>query len=61
MELKPVKIGKYTLKYPIIQGGMGIGISWDRLAGTVSKEGGSELSVLLELDTIKTKGFRIEM
>ncbi len=35
-----MKIGKYEIKYPIIQGGMGLGISWDRLAGTVSKEGG---------------------
>ena len=40
MELQPVKIGKYEIKYPIIQGGMGLGISWDRLAGNVSKEGG---------------------
>ena len=40
MKLKPLKIGKYEIKYPIIQGGMGIGISWDRLAGSVSKEGG---------------------
>jgi nitronate monooxygenase len=35
-----VKIGKYEIKYPIIQGGMGVGISWDQLAGTVSLEGG---------------------
>jgi nitronate monooxygenase len=35
-----LKIGKYEIKHPIIQGGMGVGISWDRLAGTVSKEGG---------------------
>jgi nitronate monooxygenase len=40
MILKPLKIGKYTMPYPIIQGGMGVGISWDRLAGAVSKEGG---------------------
>jgi len=40
MEFKPLKIGKYTIKKPIIQGGMGVGISWDRLAGTVSREGG---------------------
>jgi len=39
-ELKPLKIGKHTIKYPIFQGGMGLGISWDRLAGHVSKEGG---------------------
>jgi nitronate monooxygenase len=37
--LKPLKIGKYTIDIPIIQGGMGVGISWDQLAGNVSKEG----------------------
>ena len=37
--LKPLKIGKYTIKYPIFQGGMGVGISWDELAGNVSKCG----------------------
>ena len=40
MKLKPLKIGKHTIEYPIIQGGMGVGISWDQLAGNVSKEGG---------------------
>jgi nitronate monooxygenase len=40
MSYKPLKIGKYTIEVPIIQGGMGVGISWDRLAGSVSKEGG---------------------
>lgn len=40
MSFNPVKIGKYTIPIPIVQGGMGVGISWDRLAGTVSKEGG---------------------
>ena len=38
--MNPFKIGKYTIKKPIVQGGMGVGISWDRLAGNVSKEGG---------------------
>ncbi len=38
--MKPLKIGKHEIEIPIIQGGMGIGISWDRLAGAVSKEGG---------------------
>ena len=33
-------IGKYTIEKPIIQGGMGVGVSWDQLAGTVSREGG---------------------
>ncbi|RXJ60638.1 nitronate monooxygenase [Candidatus Marinarcus aquaticus] len=35
-----MKIGKYEIKHPIIQGGMGVGISWDQLAGHVSLEGG---------------------
>ncbi len=39
-KLAPLTIGKHTIQYPIIQGGMGVGISWDRLAGSVSKEGG---------------------
>ncbi|MDR2129861.1 MAG: nitronate monooxygenase [Odoribacteraceae bacterium] len=38
--MKTLKIRQYTINFPIIQGGMGIGISWDRLAGTVSFEGG---------------------
>ena len=40
MSFKSFKIGKHTIEKPIIQGGMGVGISWDRLAGTVSMEGG---------------------
>ncbi len=40
MEMKALKIGKYTIEKPIVQGGMGVGISWDRLAGSVSREGG---------------------
>jgi nitronate monooxygenase len=38
--MKSLKIGKHLIEIPIIQGGMGVGISWDRLAGNVSKEGG---------------------
>ncbi len=40
MSFKSLKIGKYIIEKPIIQGGMGIGISWDQLAGNVSLEGG---------------------
>ncbi|PHS58246.1 MAG: 2-nitropropane dioxygenase [Sulfurimonas sp.] len=40
MDFKSLKIGKYVIEKPIIQGGMGVGISWDQLAGNVSKEGG---------------------
>jgi len=35
-----MRIGKYEIPKPIIQGGMGVGISWDKLAGSVSLEGG---------------------
>ena len=37
---KSFNIGKYKIEKPIIQGGMGVGISWDQLAGSVSFEGG---------------------
>jgi len=40
MSYKPLVIGKHVIPIPIIQGGMGVGISWDKLAGNVSKEGG---------------------
>ena len=40
MSFESLKIGKYTIEKPIVQGGMGVGISWDGLAGNVSKEGG---------------------
>lgn len=40
MELKPLKIGDLTVKYPIIQGGMGVGVSRSGLAGAVAKAGG---------------------
>lgn len=38
--IKGLKIGDKSSKYPIIQGGMGVGVSLHRLAGTVSREGG---------------------
>ncbi len=40
MSFKSLKIGKHVIEKPIVQGGMGVGISWDGLAGNVSKEGG---------------------
>lgn len=36
----PLIIGDYEIKYPIVQGGMGVGISLSGLAGAVSREGG---------------------
>lgn len=38
-ELEPLKIRNIQVDHPIIQGGMGVGISWDRLAGAVAKAG----------------------
>ena len=38
--MEGLKIGNKRSKYPIIQGGMGVGVSLHKLAGTVSKEGG---------------------
>ena len=40
MLMKPLKIGDIEARLPIIQGGMGIGISLGGLAGAVAKEGG---------------------
>lgn len=37
--LPELKIGKIRLEIPIIQGGMGVGISWEKLAGAVAREG----------------------
>lgn len=39
MKLKPVKIGDINVEVPIIQGGMGVGVSLSSLAGAVAKEG----------------------
>lgn len=39
-EIKPLKIGELTAKRPIIQGGMGVGVSLSSLAGAVAAEGG---------------------
>lgn len=38
--LKPLKIGKYEARYPLIQGGMGVRISGGSLAGHVARCGG---------------------
>lgn len=40
MKLPSLKIGDLTAKLPIIQGGMGVGVSRSKLAGSVAKEGG---------------------
>lgn len=38
--LKPLVMGNLTAKVPVIQGGMGVGISLSSLAGAVAKAGG---------------------
>lgn len=40
MKLPELKIGELVAKIPIIQGGMGVGVSRSSLAGNVAKEGG---------------------
>lgn len=40
MEYVPLRIGELTAEVPIIQGGMGVGISLSGLAGAVAKAGG---------------------
>jgi len=37
--LPPLKIRDFEVPYPIFQGGMGVGISWERLAGATAKAG----------------------
>lgn len=39
MKLPSLKIRNIHVPHPIIQGGMGVGISWDNLAGNVAKNG----------------------
>lgn len=38
--MKNLKIGEKITRFPLIQGGMGVGVSLGRLAGSVAKEGG---------------------
>ena len=40
MEKKPLILGDLTAKVPIVQGGMGVGISLSGLAGAVAAAGG---------------------
>lgn len=40
LEIKGIKLGNLTSKLPIVQGGMGVGISRSQLAGAVAKHGG---------------------
>ena len=37
--MKPLQIGDKLAKLPLIQGGMGVGVSLSRLAGAVARAG----------------------
>ena len=41
--IKALKIGDLVLQRPVIQGGMGVGISLHKLAGAVAASGGMGL------------------
>lgn len=40
MELKELRIGDLVARIPVVQGGMGVGVSLHKLAGAVAAEGG---------------------
>ena len=40
LQIKPLQIGRLSAERPVIQGGMGVGISLSSLAGAVAKAGG---------------------
>ena len=40
VDMRSFFIGKYEIKLPIIQGGMGVGVSLSGLASAVANEGG---------------------
>lgn len=46
MNYKPLQIGDLIAERPIVQGGMGVGISLGNLAGAVAKEGGVGIFLL---------------
>ncbi len=55
--MKPLKIKDKTIRIPIFQGGMGIGISLHPLAYAVSKEGGAGVISSAALDRILSKRY----
>ncbi|MGP1560706.1 MAG: nitronate monooxygenase [Helicobacteraceae bacterium] len=57
MAFPAVSIGKHRLEIPIIQGGMGVGISWDNLAGAVSREGALGVISAVGTGYYKAKSF----
>ena len=48
MSFPSLKIGDLVAKTPIVQGGMGVGISLSRLASAVANEGGIGVIVIMK-------------
>jgi len=55
--IPPLKIQEVEVKIPIIQGGMGVGISLSRLAGAVAKAGGIGVISAAEIGMIYEEEF----
>ena len=45
--IKQLQIGDLTARFPVIQGGMGVGVSLSGLAGAVAAQGG--IGIILSL------------
>jgi Dioxygenases related to 2-nitropropane dioxygenase len=55
--LKKLRIGDLTAKLPIIQGGMGVGISMSGLASAVAEEGGVGVIATAGIGMLESDGF----
>ncbi len=55
IKMPELKIGDLTAKLPVIQGGMGVGISLSKLASAVANEGGIGVISSVGLGLIKSK------
>lgn len=60
MKLPSLNIRNFTMTAPIIQGGMGIGLSSYTLAGAVAKEGGMGVLSSAALDRIVSKRHQVK-
>lgn len=54
--LKPLKIGDYLVPVPVVQGGMGVGVSLSGLAGAVAACGGVGIISTAQIG-FRDKGF----
>jgi NAD(P)H-dependent flavin oxidoreductase YrpB (nitropropane dioxygenase family) len=56
ISLNKLKIGHYSVPYPIVQGGMGVGISGGSLAGNVARCGGIGVIAIAGIGAGKCQG-----